>query len=118
MHPKHIAVKIIDKLPMKSFMPEPQNNPYWIVKEAGHIHVYRGCGKDLNEFAVGRWEVEIEKEMKYLCSKADAYYNHVNIKYLRIWRTNLSLNVDNFKAGVGVTLKYKMEQLLFDNYQQ
>lgn len=58
VHPKHITVKIIDKLPMKSFMPEPQNNPYWIVKEAGHIHVYRGCSKDLNEFAVGRWEVD------------------------------------------------------------
>ena len=56
--------------------------------------------------------------MKYQCSKADAYYNHVNIKYLGIWRTNLSLNVNNFKTGVGVTLKYKMEQLLFDNYQQ
>ena len=91
MHPKRIAVKITVKLQIKPFMPEPLNNTYQIIKKTGNIrkhHVcdnikkvgnirkHHGCSKDLDEYAVGRWEVDIfskiEKEMKYQCSKADA----------------------------------------------
>ena len=32
--------------------------PYWIIKKAGHIVKCHGSDKDLDEYIVGRWEVE------------------------------------------------------------
>ena len=91
MHPKRITVKITVKLPIKPFVPEPLNNPYQIIKKTGNIRKHHGCGnikkvgnirkhhgcsKDLDEYAVGRWEVDffskVEKEVKYQGPKTDA----------------------------------------------
>ena len=60
--PKHIAVKIIAKLFITPSFPEPQKDPYWIIKKTGHIGKCHECGKDLDEC----WY-----------SKANAYYYHV-----------------------------------------
>ena len=81
VHPKYTAVKAIAKLLIKPFFPEPQKDPYWIISKAGNIGKYHGCGKDLAEYIVKRWEVDfslqIDKEVKHWCSKADVYYYHV-----------------------------------------
>ena len=60
--PKYIAVKIIAKLFITPSFPEPQKDPYWIIKKTGHIGKCHECGKDLDE---------------YWYSKANAHYYYV-----------------------------------------
>ena len=51
-------VKLSDVIPTKPSLPEPQNNPYWILKSSGHIKKCHGCEEEVGEHVIGRWEVD------------------------------------------------------------
>ena len=69
-------------LPRKPFLPEPQNDPYGMVKRSGAIRKCRGCKESLNELVMGRIgidffpKVDPTKQIKYwVVSKETAYYH-------------------------------------------
>ena len=45
-------------MPTKPSLPEPQNDPYWILKRSGHIKKCHGCEEEVGENVTGRWEVD------------------------------------------------------------
>ena len=91
-------VKLTLSLPQKSVLPEPQNNPYWLMKKSGNILKCRGCKEVLGEIILGRLELDFflevdhVKETKHLALSSDAAYYHPLINCLRKRRPGLSLN--------------------------
>ena len=51
-------MSLSETLPRKPFLPEPQNDPYWMVKRSEAISKCRGCKESLNEVAMGRIEID------------------------------------------------------------
>lgn len=51
-------VYLTETLPRKTYRPQPQNDPYWIVKRSGEINECFGCKESLNEVLMGRTEIE------------------------------------------------------------
>ena len=78
-------MSITETLPRKPFLPEPQNDPYWMVKLSGAISKCRGCKECLNEVVMGRIEIDYfpnedpMKQIKYWAVSKEAVYYHVNI---------------------------------------
>ena len=80
--PQQKQVSLTGTLPRKPFLPEPQNDPYGMVKRSGAIRKCRGCKESLNELVMGRIgidffpKVDPTKQIKYwVVSKEAAYYH-------------------------------------------
>ena len=56
--PTQPQLKLSDVMPTKPSLPEPQNDPYWILKRSGHIKKCHGCEEEVGENVIGRWEVD------------------------------------------------------------
>ena len=118
--PAQPQVKLSDVMPTKPSLPEPQNDPYWILKKSGHIKKCHGCEEEVGENVIGRWEVDyypkVDKQSctKYWTSKVDAFYYHLNIECLRKRRPNVLLRREDVKVSEGLTLTEKMKEKLFD----
>ena len=56
--PQQKQVSLTETLPRKSFLPEPQNDPYWMVKCSRTISKCRRCKESLNEVVMGRIEID------------------------------------------------------------
>ena len=100
-------MSLTETLPRKPFLPEPQNDPYWMVKRSGAISKCRGCKESLNEVVMGRIEIDFfpkvdpMKQIKYWAvSKEAAYY--VNISCLRKCRPSLDLASNKLKLSEGI----------------
>ena len=64
--PPQENVPLNQSLPAKPFMPEPQNDPYWLLKRTGNISKCHACRSDLDNYVLGRIECDffplIQKE--------------------------------------------------------
>ena len=54
--PHQENVSLNQSLPVKPFMPEPQNVPYGLLKITGNISKYHGCKGDLDNYILSRIE--------------------------------------------------------------
>ena len=69
--PQQEQVSLNKTLPRKSFLPEPQNDPFLMVKRSGAISKCCGCKESLNEVVIGRIEIDFfskvdaMKQIKY-----------------------------------------------------
>ena len=63
--PPQENVPFNQSLPVKPFMPEPQNDPYWLLKRTGYS-LCHGCKSDLDNYVLGCIECDffllIQKE--------------------------------------------------------
>ena len=75
--PPQENVPLNQSLPAKPFMPEPQNDPYLLLKRTGNILKYHGCNSDLDNYVLGR----IECDFFPLIQKG---------KSIRVWFPNTS----------------------------
>ena len=48
-------------LPANPFMPEPQNDPYWLLKRTGNISKCHECKSDLDNYVLGciEWDFSL-----------------------------------------------------------
>ena len=77
------------KMTAKPPMPEPQDDPYWIIGKTGNISKCYGCSEELKDGVVlGRMEfdyfhlVKKESNYKYWAAKIDVHYYHANIEFI------------------------------------
>ena len=59
--PPQENVPLNQSLPAKPFMPEPQNDPYWLLKRTGNISKCHGCRSDLDNYVLGRIECDFSR---------------------------------------------------------
>ena len=108
--PQQKQVPLTETLPRKPFPPEPQNDPYWMVKRSGAISKCRGCKESLNEVVMGRIEIDFfpkvdpMKQIKYWAVSKEAAYYHVNISCLRKHRPTFVLARNKLKLSEGVEI--------------
>ena len=95
-------------LPPKPDLPEPQNDPYWLMKKVGSIKRCNGCKNDLDsEFIIGRIEIDYLPDVnhskggkRWAASTGPKYY-HVSLTCLRNRRPSLSLTIGDIKVAEG-----------------
>ena len=51
-------VNLVSLSPQKPVLPEPKNDPYWLMKKSGAISKFRGCKAELGEIILGRLELD------------------------------------------------------------
>ena len=71
-------------------MPEPEDDPYWIIWKTGNISKCFDCSEELKDGIVfGRMEFDyfpfVKKESNYMywAAKIDAHYYHADIECIR-----------------------------------
>ena len=108
--PQQKQMSLSETLPRKPFLPEPQNDPYWMVKRSGAISKCRGCKESLNEVAMGRIEIDSfpkvdpMKQITYWAVSKEAAYYHVDISRIRKRRPTLVLALSKLKLSEGVEI--------------
>ena len=97
------------KMTAKPPMPEPQDDPYWIIGKTGNISKCYGCSEELKDgIVLGRMEfdyfplVKKESKYKYWASKIDAHYYHDDIECIRKRRPYA--NSVHTRCETGITL--------------
>ena len=90
-------------------MPEPQDDPYWIIRKTGNISKCYGCSEELKDgIVLGRMEfdyfplVKKESNYKYWAAKIDPHYCHTDIECIRKRRPNV--NSVHTICETGITL--------------
>ena len=69
--PPQENVPLNQSLPAKPFMPEPQNDPYWLLKRTVNLSKCHGYKSDLDNYVLGRIEcdffpsIQKEKNIKF-----------------------------------------------------
>ena len=76
--PQQKQVSLTETLPRKPFPPDPQNDPYWMVKRSGAISKCCGCKDSLNKVVMGGIEIDVfpkvdpMKQIKYWAVSKEA----------------------------------------------
>ena len=96
---------ITDPIPEWATLPEPQNDPYVTLKRSRDIKNFHVCERELFDFVIGRWEVNYhpkrgkENKRKYMTSKPDAFYCHVNKECLKKHRADITSQMDDIRVS-------------------
>ena len=105
-------------LPMKPNLPEPQNDPYWLLKREGNIKRCNGCSeKTLGDKILGRVELEFypqvyadgSKQWKVSCCPK---YYHADLKCLLARRLDFKINSSDIRIGPNAPLKEEVKRKL------
>ena len=113
--PQQKQASLIETLPRKPFLPEPQNDPYWMIKRSGAISKCRGCKQSLNEVVMSRIKIDFfpkvdpMKQVKYWTVIKETAYYHVNIRCLRKHRPISVLARKKLKLSEGVEIDQDAE---------
>ena len=108
--PQQKQMSLTGTLPRKPFLPEPQNDPYGMVKRFGAISKFRGCKESLNDVVMAKIEivffpkVDLTKQIKYWAVSKEAAYYHVNISCLRKRDLTLVLTRNKLKLLEGIEI--------------
>ena len=92
-------------LPPTPAMPEPQNDPYWVIAKKGQMITCNGCKeKILGKIILGRIELDyfpkfLEGSNKQWCLSNSARYYHLDIECLRLRRPHLTLTEEALRFG-------------------
>ena len=111
-------VKRTSSLPQKTVLPEPQNDPHWLMKKLGNISKCRGCKEVLGEIILGQLELDFfpkvnhVKETKHWALSSDAAYYHLLINCLRKRQPGLSLSPRDVKVDSSTKLDEELESML------
>ena len=96
------------KMTAKPPMPEPQDDPYWIIGKTGNISKCYGCSEELKDgIVLGRMEFDYfpllknESNYKYWAAKLDAHYYHADTECIRKRRPNV--NSVHTRCETGIT---------------
>ena len=88
-------------------MPEPQDDPYWIIGKTGNIPKCYGCNEELKDgIVLGRTEfdyfplVKKESNFKYWAAKMDAHYYHADMECIRKRRPNVNSVHTRYETGI------------------
>ena len=112
-------VKLTSLLPQKPVLPEPQNDPYGLMKKSGNISKCRVCKEELGEIILGRLELDFfpkvdqVKETKHWALSSHAAYYHPLINCMRKRRPALSSTSRNVKVDSSTKLDEELESVLF-----
>ena len=94
------------KLPRKPDLPEPQNDPYWLIE--GKRVKCHGCRKEIEYYALGRIECDYFPDVKFTMKRwglgIDARYYHTTIKCIRLRRPDIILERENIRMEKGCEL--------------
>ena len=106
-------------MPPKPVLPQPQNEPYWLMKKSGSISKCRGCKEELGEIILDILELDFfpkvdhVKENKHCTLSSDASCSHPSINCLRKRRLGLSLSPRDVKLDSSIKLDEELESILF-----
>ena len=112
-------VKLTSLLPHRPVLPEPRNDPYWLMKKSGNISKCRDYKEDLGGIILGRLEldffitVDYVKETKHWALSVDAAYYHASINCLRKRRPRLPLSPKDVKVDSSTKLDEGLESMRF-----
>ena len=108
--PQQKQASLTETLPRESFLSEPQNDPYWMVKRSGAISKCLGCKESLNEVVMGKIKIDFFpkvdplKQIKYWAVTKKAICYHVNVCRLRKRRPALVLARNKMKLSEGAEI--------------
>ena len=92
-------------LPLTPAMPEPRNDPYWVIVKKGQMITCNGCKeKTLGKIILGRIEFDyfpkfLEDSNKQWRLSNSARYYHLDIECLRLRRPHLTLTEEALRFG-------------------
>ena len=105
-------------LPMKPNLPEPQNDPYWLLKREDNIKRCNGCSENtLGDIILGRIELDFypkvyadgSKQWKVSCCPK---YYHADLKCLLERRPDFKINSGDIRIGPNAALKEEVKRKL------
>ena len=117
--PPQENVPLNQSLPVKPFMPEPQKNPYWLLKRTGNISKCRGCKSDLDNYVLGHIEcdflllIQKEKNIKVWLPETSTKYYHPNSLCLKKRCPNVKVTREIIKCHEDSIITEETEACLF-----
>ena len=117
--PPQENVPLDQSLPAKPFMPEPQNDPYWLLKRTGNISKCHACRSDLDNYVLGRIEcdffplIQKEKNIKVWFPETGPKYYHRNLLCLKKRRPNVKVTREIIKCHEDAAITEEIEACLF-----
>ena len=117
--PPQENVPLNQSLPAKPFMPEPQNDPYWLLKRTGNISKCHACRSDLDNYVLGRIEcdffplIQKEKNIKVWFPVTGPKYYHPNLLCLKKRRPNITITRKIIKWHEDAVITEETEACLF-----
>ena len=113
---KHAMVT--SSLPQKPVLPEPQNNPYWLMKRQGSISKCRGYKKELGEIILAVLDLDCFLK-QIMLKKQNIYqtkYYHLLINCLGKRGPGLSLSPRDVKVDSSTKVDEKLQSMLFSSF--
>ena len=115
--PKNVSLN--QSLPAKPFMPELQNDHYWLLKRTGNISKYHECKSDLDNYVLGRIEcdfsllIQKEKSIKVWFLETSPKYYHPNLFCFKKRRPNVKVTREIIKCHEDALITEEIEECLF-----
>ena len=116
--PPQENVPLNQSLLAKPFMPEPQNDLYWILKRTGNISKCHECKSDLDNFVLGCIECvffplrQKEKNIKVCFPETSPKYYHSHLLCLKKRRPNVKVTREIIKCHENAVITEECEACL------
>ena len=105
--PPQENVPLSPSLPAKPFMPEPQNDPYWLLKRTGNISKCHGYKSHLDNYVLSCIE------FVFWFSENSPKYYHPNFLCLKKRRPNVKVTREIIKCHEDAVITEETEACLF-----